>query len=292
VPVQAYEITALLADPARARVYCATAYKAHVVAFDAAGDTIIAQIPVGGYAQDLSMNPGADLVYCLTSSNEAVAVIDAAALRVVKIVPVGGYPQVLLYGERRNKLYCANWSDNTLTVIDGSTQEPVATVDLPTWTWAMAYDSEADRIHCLDNSTGYVAIVDCRRDSMVKTVRVGSQPVAAAYASAFRRMYVANQYGSSLSVIRDTTLSGIEAPDVLPAIERPAPTIVRGVLFLPGASSHRPQAASLMDATGRKVLDLMPGANDVRALAPGVYFVREAQAQAQAQAIRKVVLTK
>jgi hypothetical protein len=30
----------------------------------------------------------------------------------------------------------------------------------------------------------------------------------------------------------------------------------------------------------------------VRALAPGVYFVREAQAQAQAQTIRKVVLTK
>ena len=30
-------------------------------------------------------------------------------------------------------------------------------------------------------------------------------------------------------------------------------------------------------------MDLKPGANDVRALAPGVYFVREAQAQAQEQ---------
>jgi hypothetical protein len=35
------------------------------------------------------------------------------------------------------------------------------------------------------------------------------------------------------------------------------------------------------------VLELKPGANDVRALAPGVYFVREAQAQAQA--VRKIV---
>jgi hypothetical protein len=32
------------------------------------------------------------------------------------------------------------------------------------------------------------------------------------------------------------------------------------------------------------------GANDVRALAIGVYFVREARAQAQAKAVRKVVL--
>ena len=30
-----------------------------------------------------------------------------------------------------------------------------------------------------------------------------------------------------------------------------------------------------MDVSGREVLNLHPGANDVRALAPGVYFVRD-----------------
>jgi phosphoribosylformylglycinamidine (FGAM) synthase PurS component len=69
-------------------------------------------------------------------------------------------------------------------------------------------------------------------------------------------------------------------------------SIIYGVLCLPEATSHKPQAASLMDISGRKVLDLKPGANDVRALAPGVYFVRETQAQAQAQAVRKVILTR
>jgi hypothetical protein len=39
-------------------------------------------------------------------------------------------------------------------------------------------------------------------------------------------------------------------------------------------------------------MELRAGANDVRVLAPGVYFVREAQAQAQAQAIRRVVVTR
>ena len=71
------------------------------------------------------------------------------------------------------------------------------------------------------------------------------------------------------------------------------PTVVRGVLFLPG--DRRPgtgDRAALLDISGRKVLDLKPGSNDVRALAPGVYFVIEAQAQAQAQAIRKVVVTR
>jgi hypothetical protein len=67
-------------------------------------------------------------------------------------------------------------------------------------------------------------------------------------------------------------------------------TVVRRVLFLPQATSREPQAARLLDISGRKVMNLSPGANDVRALAPGVYFVREAQAQAQAQAVRKIVV--
>ena len=46
--------------------------------------------------------------------------------------------------------------------------------------------------------------------------------------------------------------------------------------------------------TGRQVMALHPGANDVSALAPGVYFVREEPqaASLKSQAIRKVVLTK
>jgi len=71
-------------------------------------------------------------------------------------------------------------------------------------------------------------------------------------------------------------------------------TIVRGVLFVPRDMTELPSNSdcgptlSLLDISGRKVLNLRPGANDVRALAPGVYFVREAQAQGQA--VRKVVL--
>ena len=68
-----------------------------------------------------------------------------------------------------------------------------------------------------------------------------------------------------------------------------AATVVRGMLLVP--SLRRTAKCSLLAIDGRKVLDLHPGANDVRALAPGVYFVREAQAQAQAQTVRKVVLT-
>jgi hypothetical protein len=70
---------------------------------------------------------------------------------------------------------------------------------------------------------------------------------------------------------------------------RPAPTVIRGVLVLGAVGSRQNTVyrAELLDAAGRAVMTLQPGANDVRALAPGVYFVREAQARA----VRKIVLT-
>ncbi|MBN2464017.1 hypothetical protein JXD38_00120, partial [candidate division WOR-3 bacterium] len=63
-----------------------------------------------------------------------------------------------------------------------------------------------------------------------------------------------------------------------------------GVLRMEDRGPRTGDRAVLLDAVGRKVMDLVPGANDVRKLAPGVYFVREAQAQAQA--VRKVVVTR
>ena len=53
------------------------------------------------------------------------------------------------------------------------------------------------------------------------------------------------------------------------------PTIVRGVLVLGAVDSRQNTGyrAGLLDAAGRKVMELAPGPNDVSRLAPGVYFV-------------------
>jgi hypothetical protein len=51
-------------------------------------------------------------------------------------------------------------------------------------------------------------------------------------------------------------------------------TIVRGVLFLTGDERRETgDRASLLDALGRRVMELQTGPNDVRHLSPGVYFI-------------------
>jgi len=65
-------------------------------------------------------------------------------------------------------------------------------------------------------------------------------------------------------------------------------TIVRGVLRTGDRrqdTGYRIQdtgyRGELLDISGRKVMELRPGANDVRRLAPGVYFVREEGSRVQ-----------
>jgi hypothetical protein len=51
------------------------------------------------------------------------------------------------------------------------------------------------------------------------------------------------------------------------------PTVVRGVLYLPSAhETHHP--SYLLGVSGRRVMPLRPGRNDLRGVAPGVFFVR------------------
>jgi hypothetical protein len=71
------------------------------------------------------------------------------------------------------------------------------------------------------------------------------------------------------------------------------PTIVRSVLNLHVDSRQNTgHSASLLDAAGRRVLDLQPGPNDVSRLAPGVYFVRDVSGELSAASCQKVIVTR
>jgi YVTN family beta-propeller protein len=178
-------------------------------------------------------------------------------------------------------------------VIDGESDSVISTVAGIATARAICYDPGYNSIYCSSDGSS-VTVIDGATDSVKAVIRVGLYPRGMCLNPSQDRVYVANSGSSSISIIR-TSPPGIEesfGPKVLNF--EPLATVVRGVLVLGavGSRQNTEYGAGLMDIGGRKVMDLHPGANDVRALAPGVYFVREAQAQAQAQAIRKVVVTR
>ena len=88
------------------------------------------------------------------------------------------------------------------------------------------------------------------------------------------------------------TQTGVaETPSAVAPTTSVGPTIVRGVLNLQSAICNLKSEIALMDAAGRKVLDLRPGPNDISRLSPGVYFVHAAGA-GQRPAPSRIVLTR
>jgi hypothetical protein len=81
----------------------------------------------------------------------------------------------------------------------------------------------------------------------------------------------------------------VSEPGRTPLRQPAGPTIVRGFLSLQSAIWYLQSGIVLLDVTGRKVMDLLPGENDVRHLSPGVYFLRSADS-GERPAVRKVVV--
>jgi hypothetical protein len=71
-----------------------------------------------------------------------------------------------------------------------------------------------------------------------------------------------------------------------------AASLVCGVLFLEGGRMRDEGGAGLLDACGRRVMELRPGPNDIRYVAPGVYFVRRPMTEdgRPRTTVRKVVI--
>jgi hypothetical protein len=72
----------------------------------------------------------------------------------------------------------------------------------------------------------------------------------------------------------------------------PTATLIRGVLNLTPDISTLTSDIVLLDVSGRKMLDLAPGPNDVSALAPGIYFVRQSAVGREPSSVSKVVVTR
>ena len=180
-------------------------------------------------------------------------------------------------------------------VIDGHTDSVIGKLYVGSRPFCYCDDPLNGKVYAAQY--GAVEILDSKRNGILR--RIGGLPASWIFDFARNpvqnRVYAACNNSAAIAVLRDSIPEGVdEKPQRQASSGGSSVTIVRGVLSLPSPSVLHGASCVLLDISGRKVLDLKPGANDVRALAPGIYFVRE-QSQATSlkpQAVRKVVLTR
>jgi len=180
---------------------------------------------------------------------------------------------------------------DSVSVFDCISNTLVTQVAVDSIPLAVSFDPLNEKLYCANSGSANVTVIDGRGDTVLTTIAVGARPAALEWNGAYNRTYVANSRGSTVSVLRDSVPSGVGGTmNDERGTMNPGPTVIRRVLFLP--ASPFTLHSSLFSLSGRKVLDLKPGANDVRGLASGVYFIRyEPRGSSRTlQVVRKIVI--
>ena len=276
-------------SPAMNRLYCALEDSTAIV-IDCAADSVIGELPVAHDSHWLCYVPEGDMVACANYWVDSVQVASCSTGLIVGSVGVFNSPGPMVFSGRSHELYSVSTSSQRVAVIKVPGLTLVDSIALHDGVALVGYDSLADKVVCAGGST--VEFIACGSDSVVAAIQVQGSPGSMAR-GAERRLYVANQGASSFSIIRDTTTVGVgESHKPQATSFKPMATVVRGVLLFEARGEKREARGELLDISGRKVLDLKPGANDVHSLAPGVYFVRAVSRELLAVSCRKVVISR
>jgi DNA-binding beta-propeller fold protein YncE len=183
--------------------------------------------------------------------------------------------------------------DNTVSRIDLATRQVDRTVTVGYAPGAMLWDSVHNYLYSCAEIDDIVKVVDCGPDTVVMDLATGNQPVGFTWNDDQQKVYVANHLGATVSVI-NTNLGIEEVGGDGSGATTGAATVVRNALYLPDpAGRDGGSGAVLLDGCGRAVMALGPGANDVRPLAAGIYFVRTrggSSGRPEPAAVTKVVV--
>jgi len=279
------------------KVYCLDDFDVALAVFDGAADTVIAVLTA--LSNRLCFIPPHNKLY-LSGPVFYIQVVDGAGDSSIGTLQTSGEVEYMSYDLGNDRVYATLPAIGLLAVYDPGTDSLVASIwvggDL-----SSPLDNgrlgDANRVYCAVGQRDTVAVVSGTTNAIVRSIGVGDRPTALAWNAAHSWMYVANRGGSSITVLRDTLLVGIEESfQPQAASYKSVPTVVRDMLlFEPANGKGRIATGELLDISGRKVLDLRPGANDVRELAPGVYFVRRQGSRTQGfehPSVDKVVIAR
>jgi len=236
-------------------------------------------------------------------SYDRLEVLDAGSLSLLATVDwdyggAGANPFLVL-SDSTDKLYWFAHDEH------GTEQDSVLVVDTRSDTViARLQAGFQQRRGCLDRTGRYIfctsagdsslVIYDTQSDRVVAVYGTPPEPYAVVPNPELGCIYV--EFPDVILVYPDTPPGVHEMSNAEVRATNCGPTVVSGTLVLGAAGSrqHSAYRAELLDVSGRKVMDLASGANDVRALAPGVYFLRGPKAEdgRPDAAVRKVVMTK
>ncbi|MFO7650011.1 MAG: hypothetical protein R6X13_01535, partial [bacterium] len=276
--------------------------------FDGEGRAALAGFTLPGDCGRLY--PACDGTRLVSVGRENLHVIDVDGMRLVSSVHSQGAVTAFCTDARGARGFFLQENSVGISVLDIGTGEVRGRIPLLAVANQMTYDPETDRLYCLMDLDSLVEVRGATATGYHEFIELPVRAVRSFLAAPGVLLFATRggfiQYDCRTGELRDNIELDFTPVECLPmggdsvllvdlgdrvALVTLAPrrsgvrvgkgddqsqaTIVRGVLRMSRPLTADGLRQELIDATGRKVLDLKAGDNDVSRLAPGVYFVRE-----------------
>lgn len=273
----------ILYNPVSNRVYVTSGgfqQTGRVTVIDCADDDIVATLSTGNNANafGLAHNPGNNRLYVTNAGAGNLRVINCNNNQGVGTLAAGVEPKAVAW-TTNNKVFWASYWDHSTRWMPGDSARIKRTVTLSGGPAAMLYNPVTTKLFAACPLESKVIVLDCRDQhelAVITEIETGSGPEPMALSAARNRVYVANSWGSTVTVLRDAVgIAEPEEPGAAPAVATralpsPAP---RGARVTFAATGFTPARLEIRDALGRKVHQTTAGPNSSwTAAAPGIYF--------------------
>ena len=292
VVVTPYDPRSLCYDRTDNKMYVGLGGGMQVSVIDVTSDSVLANVPVSVPCDRICWNPNHDKAYVYGPTNTAVVVVDCTVDTVLRTIGVVAWEMWISHCDSVcDKVYFGG--SDQLCIVNAATDTFYNGHIL--WSLGDVLDNgrpaDSNSVYYTDPDNGKLRVISGADDHTLRVFGL-LRTTDLAWNPAHSWVYALNPDSSSIIVISDTML-GVEERRPQAVSHLPQATVVRGALVLDAVDSRQNTAygAELLDIAGRVAMKLQPGANDVRALAPGVYFAHSTIDNRQST-VTKVVVTR
>ena len=158
---------------AQIKAYVSNANDSFISVIDTSTQTVVSNIPVGGFPDGLAVTPNGQFIYVKNRSNGTVQVISTATEQIVASVPVGG-SQGPIEISPNGALACYGDISGTVSVINTATNTLAAAIPTAAFSiTSMAFTSNSASVY-VGSLAGDLIIIDTATNQVSATVNYGT----------------------------------------------------------------------------------------------------------------------
>jgi YVTN family beta-propeller protein len=199
----------MAADPRSGHVFVANSVDGTVSMLDARTGRVLHTVAVGGYPDQVQVNPHTTRAFVLNAADDSVSVLDTRTGVVLRTLWLGGVPAVPLDRQNGETFVFVNVNPTGMlgtvaapspslgqirmtAVQDGPRGTRLQGIASPLSGWGLAVDGSVGRLFVPDVAGQSVSLFDAPSGEYLRTVPVGALPVAVAVDPQTRRAFVAS----------------------------------------------------------------------------------------------------